>query len=122
MIGIIIIFLGVGIYYWLKKKENKKENNKLAKVLGNSNYQRLITIAPLKCLDCRECILDSNGCCANCLSNITLENTATGCHEHHHKHYHYSNYETKELLSLLLLPLLSGIITYQIIRKMTHQE
>ena len=117
-----MIFLGIGIYYWLRKKESKKGSSKLAKVLGNSDYQRLITIAPLKCLDCGECILVSNGCCANCMSNITLENTETHCHEHNHKHYHHSNYETKELLTLFLLPLISGIITYQIIRKITQKS
>ncbi|CAI2184514.1 14761_t:CDS:1 [Funneliformis geosporum] len=97
IVGTVIIFLGLMICYWLRKKNNKKRIGRLERVLGESDYQRLAIASFEKCLDCGGCAMDSKGCCSNCVKSVnSSENnnsTEAHCqgHNHEHKHHNHSN-------------------------------
>ncbi|CAI2161372.1 10315_t:CDS:2 [Funneliformis geosporum] len=121
LVGMSVIILALGVYYWLREKRIKKLDGELEKFLGNSDYQRLITAPPSKCLECGECAIESSGCCSNCVNSVeNLESVSTEihCQEHNHNHQHHHHPKQggeKGLLSLVLFPLIGGIITVVLI-------
>src|SRR4051794_37620391 len=125
----IIIILSIGIttavlYLLLKRKKKKcKYGGNDSCPLSDSDYKKVKTIPPIKCIECNNCAVESNGCCANCNANANLvaeshcseHNHEHGNH-HHHSHQHSSKLENKDVITLIIIPFIMGAIIYRIIK------
>jgi ABC-type nickel/cobalt efflux system permease component RcnA len=123
MIILVVILLSIIAIYYLFKSEKKQFKYRGEKFpLANGDYNRVKTIDSISCLECGNCVLESSGCCANCNFQTDLvaeshchEHNHLHSHNHYHKHDHSHSGSNKNFFSLLLIPLIVGVIVYRII-------
>lgn len=112
----IIILLAVAILLLRKKKDEELEIDECQAI--DNDFSRVKTIPALKCMECQECLMESNGCCSNCSANQQQLETHCDKHDHSHNHQHSHSTDTKGLLPLLLVPVALGLISYRVIKKL----
>ena len=102
----------------IKRNKNKSNLNTNKYQTPDNDFSRVKTIPALKCMECQECNMESSGCCSNCSANQQYS-SEVHCekHNHSHNHQHSHNMNVKDYLPLLFLPMITGLITYKIIKK-----
>ena len=108
IIFILTILLGIIFIYLLRKNKKIKHGKKLSKYREDSDWNKVKEIPVISCIQCGECVMESNGCCANCNVNSTISEEFH-CKEHDHKHSHHSPEIPQKLI---IFPILFGIIIF----------
>ena len=132
----IVILVAISLIYYLFKNKKKKRYScgvAVANCLVDSDYNKIKTIPPLKCIECDNCAVESNGCCANCNAGVNLLAESQGqkhCREHNHSHSHNHDHKhhfspsknIKGYFSLLLIPLILGVAVYRIVGLIRNKD
>ena len=121
VIVIAILLVIVLIVYWKNKKKKKVLIKKEDLFFANSDYKKVKEIPAINCIQCGDCLMESDNCCSNCNSShqyIEEEH----CHNHDHSHHHHDQKQHSNpiiniqgYLLLLFTPLIVGAVVYRII-------
>ena len=122
IILVVISLLAIAIYYLFKSEKKQFKYRRENFSLAGGDYNRVKTIAPISCLECGDCVVESSGCCANCnfqtdlaVENHCHEHNHLHSHNHYHKHDHSHQVSGQKNFSLLLMPLIVGVIVYRMV-------
>jgi hypothetical protein len=116
----VTLLLIVMIAYWKKSRKKQVLVQKEIYFFADNDYRKIKEIPTFNCVQCKECLIESNGCCSSC-NTLQQYRGEEHCYNHNHSHHHVqkqhynSTNNIQGYLLLLFAPLIMGAVVYRII-------